>query len=114
MAEICKGRVIAVDVSVKTDFKIQRDRIPSAWDVIRNRIFPSKQAEHLPSIMDIMTRSTLLASASKTDDVKSGVDFYLQPPVEKVGLLDLSAFHEIVDIGYHYAQQEIPKWKWEA
>lgn len=114
MAEICKGRVIAVDVSVKTDFKIQRDRIPSAWDVIRNRIFPSKQAEHLPSIMDIMTRSTLLASASKTDEVKSGVDFYLQPPVEKVGLLDFSAFHEIVDIGYHYAKQEIPKWKWEA
>ncbi|OVE79557.1 hypothetical protein BVY01_02225 [bacterium I07] len=114
MTNMCKGIVIAVDVSVKTDFKINQDTMPSAWDVIRNRIRPSKAAEHIPSIMDIMTRSTLLASTSKADQVKSSVDFYLRPPVDEVGLLDFSAFEEIADIGYQHTKEEIQKWKQDS
>jgi len=111
MYRMCKGKVIGVDVNPKKDFNIPGNSIPSPWAVIRNRMFPTKGAESIPSIFDILTRSTILGSVSKTDEVKTNIDLYLDPPIDKFGLLEFTALQEIADIGYEYAKKEVREWK---
>jgi len=74
-------------------------------------MLPSRESDHIPSILDVLTRSTLLSSVSKTDEVRASVDLYLQPPIDPFGLLEFSALHEIERIGYEYAKGEIRNWK---
>ena len=101
MQRMCKGRVIAVDVSSKKDIAMPGSMVPSPWAVIRSRILPRKVSSPMPTIFDVLTRSTLLAS----------VDLYLNPPVDKFGLLEFSALQDIADIGYQYAREEIRSWR---
>ena len=111
MQRMCKGRVIAVDVSSKKDIAMPGSMVPSPWAVIRSRILPRKVSSPMPTIFDVLTRSTLLASVSKTDEVKASVDLYLNPPVDKFGLLEFSALQDIADIGYQYAKEEVRSWR---
>ena len=111
MQRICKGRVIAVDVSPKREFHIPGDKIPSSWDIIRGRFLSSKGLGTIPSIFDVLTRSTLLGSVNKADEVKANVDLYLKPPIDKFSMLEFSALSELADIGYNYAIEEIRNWK---
>ncbi len=112
MQRMCKGRVIAVDVNPKLDFIIHDKTLPSPWEVIRYRMLQtSKEGTNVPSILDVLTRSTMLGSIHKTDDVKSNVDLYLNPPIDQFNMLEFSSLHKIAEIGYQYAKEELPKWK---
>lgn len=79
--------------------------IPSPWRALWQKLFPFIPREESPNLFDVLVRSTLLASARKTEQVRKDADLYLKPPVTEFGLLEFKAMQQIVDRGYDYARE---------
>ena len=111
MRRLCGGLVIAVDVSAQKDFTISVKKFPSPWKVLWSRILPFKERVNVPTILDVLTRSAMLGSLQKTEEASKDANLYLRPPVDRFGLLQLSALDEIAKVGYQYARKRIRDWQ---
>jgi len=101
------GSVIVVNVSSEQHLSVDREEIPSSWDVLCSRILPFRERINVPGILDILMASTMLSSQARTNAVVRDADVYFHPPVSKYSLLEFSAIDEIVEVGYRYAKQTI-------
>jgi NTE family protein/lysophospholipid hydrolase len=110
MRELGGGWVIAVDVSLDRDLEMRQAALPSPWKVLLNWVNPFAKRLDLPTIGNLMVRTTLLASVQKTETMKKLVDLYIQPPVGRFGLMQFSAFEDIADAGYAYARSMLKDW----
>jgi len=113
MRSLGGGWVIAVDVSLDRDLEMREASLPSPWKVLRNWLNPFGKPINLPNIVDLMMRTTLLASVQKTESVKKLVDLYIQPPVGGFGLMQFGSFDAIAAAGYQHAQTALREWKLE-
>lgn len=113
MRERFGGFIMTVNVSPEKDLTIPEtfQKIPTAWEYLWSRINPFKAAIAFPTIMDIMMRTTLLASISQAARMREEADHYFRPPIHGFGLMDFKALEEIAELGYEYAEQEIEDWK---
>ncbi len=113
MRSLGGGWVIAVDVSLDRDLEMREGALPSPWKVLRNWMNPFGKPFGLPNIVDLMMRTTLLASVQKTESVKKLVDLYIQPPVGRFGLMQFDSFDDIAVAGYQHAQGALREWMLE-
>lgn len=97
------GRVVAVDLDLRVERELGYDEVPSPWIVLAGRFLPGVRRRPVPSLANIVMKSTMLAGAERAARERSSVDLYLSPAVRKIGLLRWSAFDAVVDIGYRYA-----------
>jgi NTE family protein/lysophospholipid hydrolase len=105
------GWVIAVDVSMDRDLEIRdTGALPSPWKVLLNWCNPFAKPLELPNIVNLMMRTTLLASVQKTEEVKKLVDLYIHPPVGRFGLMQFHAFEDIAEAGYRHAKASLEEW----
>jgi len=104
------GVVIAVDVSPEKDVGIDAGGFPSPWKIFWSRVLPFKKRKQVPGILDILMRTTMLASANRTARVKRSVDLYLRPPIDNFGMLDFEKMSEIVEVGYRYTLEAAAGW----
>jgi NTE family protein/lysophospholipid hydrolase len=112
MREKCGGGpVIAVNVSPEEDVRIDQAEFPPQWRMFRRRFMPFMTPEKVPGISDILMRTTLLASASRTAQVQRSVDLYLRPPIDAFGMLDFERMEELVETGYRYTMEAASRWK---
>jgi len=111
MRDLCGGSVIAVDVSPEKDLSVDYDQFPSPWKVLWDRVFRSQKSLNVPNILDLLMRTTMVASIHQTNAVKIEADLYLQPPVDRFKLLDFKALDEIAEVGYEYAKKKLEGWK---
>ncbi|MBL9036897.1 MAG: cyclic nucleotide-binding domain-containing protein [Archangium sp.] len=110
MRKRCNGAVIAVDVSPEEDVSMTHAEFPSPWTMLWNRLWPRRQRIAVPSINDILMRTLMLGSASRTHQVRREVDLYLRPPIDRFGMLEFDGMRDIAKVGYDYALQHLPKW----
>lgn len=101
-ARCAGGPVIAVDVSPAEDLRMPRDAFPSAWAVLGERLRPGPQSAPVPGILDILMRTTLLASAAQRERSWREADLMLSPPVDRFGMLDFEELDALVEVGYRY------------
>lgn len=113
LRETTGGFIMMVNVSPEKDLILPEgfDEIPSAGKYIWNKIIPGKKKENLPNILDILMRTTMLASSNQMSRVKANVDHYFNPPISRFGMLDFEKLDEIYDAGYEYAKKEIEEWR---
>jgi predicted acylesterase/phospholipase RssA/CRP-like cAMP-binding protein len=101
MKNICGGKVIAVDVSRRSD-------LSASTHEFRRLVRSGKQPQgHLPSIQSIVMRTVMLNSLLAADSMRHHCDLYLKPPVEEIELFDWSAVGDAADIGYRYTSQQL-------
>ncbi|MGQ0652675.1 MAG: cyclic nucleotide-binding domain-containing protein [Betaproteobacteria bacterium] len=110
MRELGGGWVIAVDVSPGRDLELRRKELPSPWKVLLDWCNPFAKPANLPTIANLMMRTTLLASVGKTESVKKLVDLYIQPPVSPFGLMQFRALEAIAETGYRHAKPALEAW----
>ena len=110
MRQLGGGWVIAVDVSLDRDLEMRQARLPAPWKVLLNWLNPFAKALDLPTIGNLMMRTTLLASVQKTETVKKLVDLYIQPPVGSFGLMQFGAFDDIAEAGYRHTKTLLDEW----
>jgi NTE family protein len=62
----------------------------------------------LPSVMKSLMRVIELGGIEKSRQARYSGDFYVQPPIEKIGLMEFERREEIVALGYEAGQKAIP------
>ncbi len=102
------GKVIGVDLGVRSARRLEFDDVPGSWSLLLDRLRPrSKRRYRLPSLTAYLLNITILYSTSRQREAQRLADLYFNPPLYKVGLLQWSRFDEIVRQGYEYAVQVI-------
>jgi predicted acylesterase/phospholipase RssA/CRP-like cAMP-binding protein len=105
------GPVIAVNVSPEEEVGIGAGGFPSPWKILWSRVLPFRKKITVPGMLDILMRTTMLASASRTTQVKNSVDLYLRPPVDDFGMLEFERMPDLVEVGYRYTLKAAAGWK---
>ena len=113
MRTICDGGpVIAVDVSPKVDLrqKTSFGEAISGWKVLTRRMNPFAESIAVPTIANVLMRTTLLGSSSAQAASARDADICLRPPVNNAGILDFEAFDDLVEAGYRDAMENLQPW----
>ncbi len=98
------GKVIGVDLGLRNSRRLEFDEMPGSWALLLDRLRPRKKRRYrLPSLTAYLLNITILYSTSRQREVQRLADLYLNPPLNRVGLLQWSRFDEIVQQGYDYA-----------
>jgi predicted acylesterase/phospholipase RssA/CRP-like cAMP-binding protein len=105
------GQVVSVDLTVRKEYQLDYERVPSAWKLLAQRIVPGMKRTKVPGITGIMMKATALASIDKAGRDREASDLYLNPPVGRIGFLDFKAFDRVVELGYRYAGERIEAWR---
>jgi NTE family protein/lysophospholipid hydrolase len=106
------GRIVAVDVSPEVEPLTAAAPFEtglSGWRVLGHRLNPFAPPRPVPSVVDILSRSTGLSQVRHRRAALDGdrVDLLLRPPVAGVGTLDFKGAITLVDIGYRHAAQAL-------
>ncbi len=113
MQTMCRGTVITVDAAPRRDIEFgeDADSFPSPWKVLRSRLNPFVRSLSPPSILQILGRSTMLASVHNLMKVTAESRYHLEPPVQEFGMLETDKAHEIAKVGYEYAWKIVDTWQ---
>lgn len=112
MKSMCRGTVITVDVAPKRDLEFDKNEtaFPSPWKVVWSRINPFMKKLRPPTILQILGRSTMLASVHNLLKVTAESRYHLEPPVQQFGMLETDKAVEIAEVGYRYAKDIVAGW----
>lgn len=112
-ARIGTGSVVAVDLfpDVEPVTAAPSDPGLSGWRVLGHHLNPLAPPRPVPSIFDILTRSTSLSAVRHTRAALAGdrVDLLLRPPLPAIGALDFKAGIALIETGYRYAVEALAR-----
>jgi NTE family protein len=98
------GRVIGVDLSGREPGRLDADKVPGTWDLLRDSLRPrARRRYRFPSLVNYLVNVTLLYSTSRQRQSRALTQLYFNPPLPRVGMLDWHRFDEIVRQGYEHA-----------
>ncbi len=100
------GKIIAVNLAVKKEHRLDYSKVPSPWRILASRL-PFMKRIRVPGVVIMMLKAMELGSLVHAREVMGDADLVLQPPVGRFGLLETRAFDEIVRLGYDYAAEQL-------
>jgi predicted acylesterase/phospholipase RssA/CRP-like cAMP-binding protein len=104
------GKIIAVNVSAQKEYRVDYNRLPSPWAVMRGRYLPFTKKYKVAALSTIMLKATELGTLERVNQMGRQADLLLNPPVRQFGMTDMKAFDQIVDAGYEHAKEKIAAW----
>jgi predicted acylesterase/phospholipase RssA len=103
------GVVIVADVSLEDRLEVTCTEFPSPWRTVWSRLL-RRPVPRLPNLMEIILRTTLLASTSRARLTRQQADYYLEPPLGAFSLMDFDALERVAAIGHADALERIAGW----
>ena len=103
------GRVVAVDLAVRSEASMRRSALPSALELLRERLRPDLSRPRSPGLGQILVRAAMLPSMQRARELRAGVDLYLEPRPAEIGFLDWKALDRGIALGYRYAREELAR-----
>lgn len=100
------GVVIASEVSPENERVFTCERVPTAWQALRDRW----RGCRFPSIPEVMMRASMLHSIGRERDIAEMVDLFLHPPVDAFPMMDFEILDAVSAAGYEYARQAVAEW----
>ena len=104
------GTVIAVDLSVDGEVRVDYDTLPSPWAVLRGRYLPWARRYRVPGLTTVLLRSTELGTLERVRRVSAQADLLLRPSVRHFGMTEVKSFDRIVEAGYEHAAAALDAW----
>jgi len=100
------GRVVGVDLSIKTPRKLEIAEVPGTWELLLDKFRPrSRRRYRLPSMASILMNASILYSVSRQHEVEALTDVYFNPPLNRVGMLAWNKLDQIVKQGYTHGNE---------
>ena len=100
------GRVIGVDLNIRTPVRVDHEDMPGSLALLRDRLRPLAQRRyHLPSMPSYLMTVTILYSMSRQRSAQQQCDMYFNPPLNRVGMLQWRRLENIVQRGYAHGVQ---------
>ena len=81
----------------------------SAWQFFRRLIWKRNETLPIPSIVRILLRSALVASAARATEERALADLLIVPPITHIDLLDWTGFETAIEIGYRTTMEALDK-----
>jgi NTE family protein len=110
-ARIGSGPVVAVDLDSEVELMTAAPFGPglSGWRVLGHRLNPLAPPRPMPSLTDILSRSTVLSGVRdwRVAQVSRRVDLLLHPPVPAIRALDFKAGAALIEVGYRHAVEAL-------
>jgi NTE family protein len=98
------GTVIGVDLSTHKARRFESEEVPGTWGLLRDRMRPyAKRRYRFPSLLAYLMNVQILYSISRQEGKRKLTDFYFNPPLDRVGMLQWERFDEIVKQGHEHA-----------
>jgi NTE family protein len=72
----------------------------SAWQFFRRMLWKRDETLPIPSIVRILLRSALVASAARAMENRAAADLLIVPPMDRFDLLDWTSFDAAIESGY--------------
>jgi predicted acylesterase/phospholipase RssA/CRP-like cAMP-binding protein len=112
MRDFCPGRVVAVNVSPKVDFKANSGASgeASGWKLLRDCANPFVESQEWPSVFSVLMRTMTFTSDSHIERIREMADLYLAPPTADFAFNDFDRGPEMAEKAYRYARPEIVRW----
>ena len=109
MKQHAPGEVWAVDVGINRDMTICKRYSASlpTWKIWWSRINPFAEPIKVPTVVDILMNTAMLASQRQSGINRQLADVCLRPLVDEFAAFDFKSFDRIVEIGYQCARQRI-------
>lgn len=109
------GLIIAVDVNPSEDLQtnVGPQRGLSGWSVMYRRLNPFLETAVIPSIFEILLRSTQIGGVAQYHRVKNIADLYLAPPVSQYSVSAHKLGPKISASAYGYALDLVTNWAQE-
>jgi NTE family protein len=106
-----RGMTIGVDIDTGGALAAGADVSEpwSAWQFFRRMIWKRNETLPIPSIVRILLRSALVASASRAAEDRAAADLLIVPPMNHIDLLDWTSFDTAVDVGYRTTMEALDK-----
>jgi NTE family protein len=100
------GKVIGVDLSVRRTQRSIEGEVPGSWALLRDRLRPRARRRYrmVPSLMGYLMNVTVLVSTSRERQSRRLTHLYLNPPLDRVGMLQWERFDDIVEQGYAHGR----------
>ena len=106
MKDLYGARIIAAEVSAKEDLPCNVDaESVSGWRLLWQRIRSFGQPCPLPTIFEVLLRTTMASSLREAEASRARCHLYLHPPVDQIGLFEWSKLQEVAEIGYRYTRE---------
>lgn len=100
------GKVIGVDLSARSTRRLDFDEMPSARQVLFDRLRPRKKRRYrVPSLVSYLLNVSVLYSVSRQSASRKQTDLYFNPPLARVGFLQWNRFTSIVAQGDAHARE---------
>jgi NTE family protein len=100
------GTVIGVDLSTHKARRYESEHVPGTWALLRDRLRPyAKRRYRFPSLLAYLMNVQILYSISRQEGKRKLTDFYFNPPLERVGMLQWDRFDDIVTQGHAHATE---------
>ena len=81
----------------------------SAWEFFRRLLWRRDETLPIPSIVRILLRSALVASAARAVEDRAAADLLIVPPMNHIDLLDWTSFDSAIDAGYRATMDSLAK-----
>jgi NTE family protein len=105
MRELGRGPVVGVEVGADRAFTAAGDDVdvPPLW-----KLAAWLRGKHRrPNIFQILWRAGMVNSSATTAAHREKTDLLLQPPLERVDMLDWKAFAHAIDVGHEHAARRL-------
>jgi predicted acylesterase/phospholipase RssA/CRP-like cAMP-binding protein len=107
------GRIVAVDVSLEVEplAAAPFEAGLSGWRVLGHRLNPFAPPQPVPSVVDILSRATLLSQVRNQRATLDGdhVDLLLSPPVAGISSLDFKGGLALIEVSYRHTIEALAK-----
>jgi predicted acylesterase/phospholipase RssA len=109
MKKFCQGPVLAVDVSEQLEFKSElvESYTVSGWKLFWQRLNPFSERPDIPSILEILYRTTTVDGIGIIETAKTEADICINPSVARFGVFDWRSVDAIIEAGYRDAQRQL-------
>jgi len=103
------SRIIGVDLLRDRGLRYELDEVPSALELIRDKLRGRARRYRLPSLTSLLLNTSLMYSYARQQEALSVLDLHFAPTVYSFGMLDWSKFDKIVDAGYRHGVDQLEK-----
>jgi len=111
------GKIICSSCSLDKSMKTSLEGIPNQLKLLITKIFNKSKFEkkynYVPTVTDIIFKTSVVASASQIDDNINMSDLFLELPTSQFGLTEFNddAMMKMIDIGYEYSKPLLKEFK---
>jgi NTE family protein len=112
MRERLAGSVVAADVSVAVDLKVDEGlTAESSWSATSQMLRKIGKRPKLPTIMNLLMRSVEVSSVRDSRIAGTPAEIYLDLPVSEYAMTDFEKIDRIVETGYEYTVRRLKDMK---